>query len=44
MINTYVGAGAVVAGAASRNGSSQEMRLLAASAPQHWHTVLQVKL
>jgi hypothetical protein len=40
MINTIVGAGAVGAGAgaASRygSGSDQNMRLLAAPAPQHW--------
>jgi hypothetical protein len=39
MINTIVGAGAVVAGAASRygsgSGSDQKMRLLAAPALQH---------
>jgi hypothetical protein len=38
MFNIIVGAGAVGAGAASRygSGSYQKMRLLAASAPQHW--------
>jgi hypothetical protein len=38
MFNTFVGAGAVGAGAASRygSGSDQKMRLLAAPAPQHW--------
>jgi hypothetical protein len=35
MFNTIVGAGAVGAGAASRYGSDQMMRLLAAPAPQH---------
>jgi hypothetical protein len=40
MFNTIVGAGAVGAGAVSRNGSGtgsdQMLRRLAASAPQHW--------
>jgi hypothetical protein len=40
MFNTIVGAGTVGAGAASRYGSGQKMRLLAAPALQHWFLLL----
>jgi hypothetical protein len=42
MFNIIVGAGAVGAGAELRygSGSDQNMRLLAAPAPQHWEKLI----